>query len=104
MLAYQAWIWLHTSDLALAAQWAQMADVRLDDPQSAERKIAYWVYGEFLLAQGQYAQTLSILGQLMPRVAEWDTDGATDQVANRVCERAVRPRPARGRDQYWRVR
>jgi ATP/maltotriose-dependent transcriptional regulator MalT len=65
ILAYQAWIWLHAGAPALAAQWAQTADVRLDDPQIAHRKIEYWVYGEVLLAQGQYEQAVSILSQLV---------------------------------------
>src|SRR5262249_34887167 len=56
LLAYQAWIWLHSGELALAAEWAQTAGVRMDDPQSAQRRIEYWVYGELLLAQGQYEQ------------------------------------------------
>jgi LuxR family transcriptional regulator, maltose regulon positive regulatory protein len=73
MLAYQAWIWLHAGELALAAQWAQTANLRLDDPHITERKIAYWVYGELLLAQGQYEQALSILGQLVPRAAQMGT-------------------------------
>jgi LuxR family maltose regulon positive regulatory protein len=73
MLAYQAWIWLRAGELTLAATWAQTADVRLDDPQITERKIAYWVYAELLLAQGQYEQAASILGQLVPRAAQMGT-------------------------------
>jgi LuxR family maltose regulon positive regulatory protein len=65
MLAYQAWIWLHAGELALATAWAQTADVRVDDPQIARRRIAYWVYGEVLLAQGHYEQAASILCQLV---------------------------------------
>jgi LuxR family maltose regulon positive regulatory protein len=64
-LAYQAWIWLHAGELALASEWAQMADVRMDDPQFAHRRVEYWVYAEVLLAQGQYEQAASILGQLV---------------------------------------
>jgi ATP/maltotriose-dependent transcriptional regulator MalT len=73
MLAYQAWIWLHHGELALAAQWAQTADVRLDDPQIAQRRIEYWVYGEVLLAQGQYEQAASILGQLVQSATHMGT-------------------------------
>jgi ATP/maltotriose-dependent transcriptional regulator MalT len=65
MLADQAWIWLHAGEPALAAKWAQTADVRLDDPPLAHRRIEYWVYGEVLLALGQYEQAASILGQLV---------------------------------------
>jgi LuxR family maltose regulon positive regulatory protein len=65
LLAYQAWIWLHCGESALAAQWVQAADVRMDDPQIAHRRIEYWVYGEVLLAQGQYEQAASILGLLV---------------------------------------
>ena len=64
ILAYQAWIWLQNGELALAAQWAQTADSRMDDPQIAQRKIEYWVSGEVLLAQGRYEQAASILSQL----------------------------------------
>ena len=65
MLAYQAWIWLHSGELGLAAQWAQTADLRMDEPQIAQRRTEYWVYGEVLLAQGQYEQAASILGRLV---------------------------------------
>jgi LuxR family maltose regulon positive regulatory protein len=65
LLAYQAWIWLHYGEEALAAQWAQTADVRLDDAQIAQRKLEYWVYAEVLLAQGQYEQAGHILSQLV---------------------------------------
>jgi ATP/maltotriose-dependent transcriptional regulator MalT len=64
-LAYQAWIWLHSGEPALAAEWAQTADVRVDDPQITRRRIEYWVYGEVLLAQGHYEQAASILCQLV---------------------------------------
>jgi len=73
LLAYQAWIWLHCGDLALAAQWAQTADMRMDDPQIAQRKIEYWVYGEVLLAQGQYEQAASILGRLVQSATRMET-------------------------------
>jgi LuxR family transcriptional regulator, maltose regulon positive regulatory protein len=69
MLAYQAWIWLHDGELALAAQWAQTADVRMDEPQIGQRRIAYWVYGEILLAQGQYEQAACILSELVQSAA-----------------------------------
>jgi LuxR family maltose regulon positive regulatory protein len=39
ILAYQAWIWLHSGEPALAAQWAQTADVRVDELQIAQRRI-----------------------------------------------------------------
>ncbi len=65
ILAYQAWIWLHCGEPALAAAWAQTADLHMDDPQIAQRRIEYWVYGEILLAQGQYVQAASILGRLV---------------------------------------
>lgn len=65
ILAYQAWIWLQCDELALAAKWVQTADVRMDHPQSAHRRIEYWVYGEILLAQGQYEQAASILSRLV---------------------------------------
>jgi LuxR family transcriptional regulator, maltose regulon positive regulatory protein len=65
MLAYQAWIWLHAGEPALATQWAQTADLRIDDPQIAQRRIAYWVYGEILLSQGQYEQAACILSELV---------------------------------------
>ena len=42
-----------------------MADLRLDDPQIAQRRIEYWVYGEVLLAQGQYDQAACILSELV---------------------------------------
>jgi LuxR family maltose regulon positive regulatory protein len=73
VLAYQAWSWLHTGELALAAQWAQTADVRLDDPQLADRRIEYWVYGEVLLAQGQYERAAHILGQLVQSATQMAT-------------------------------
>ena len=73
MLAYQAWIWLHSGEPALAAEWAQTADVRADDPQIARRRIEYWVYGEVLLAQGHYEQAASILGQLVQRATQIGT-------------------------------
>src|ERR1043165_5962468 len=53
MLSYQAWIWLQCGEVGLATEWAQAADVRLDDPQIGYRRIEYWVYGEVVLAQGQ---------------------------------------------------
>jgi LuxR family maltose regulon positive regulatory protein len=65
MLAYQAWIWLHSGEPALAAQWAQTADLRIDDPRIAQRKMEYWVYAEVLLAQGQHEQAAHILSQLV---------------------------------------
>ncbi len=65
ILAYQAWIWLQCGEPALAAAWAQTADLHMDDPQIAQRRIEYWVYGEILLAQGQYVQAASILGRLV---------------------------------------
>ena len=65
ILAYQAWIWLHYGEPALAAQWAQTADLRIDDPQIAQRKMEYWVYAEVLLAQGQHEQAAHILSQLV---------------------------------------
>jgi LuxR family transcriptional regulator, maltose regulon positive regulatory protein len=65
LLAYQAWIWLGAGELTLAGQWAQTAFLRLDDPQINQRRIAYWVYGEVLLAQGQYEQAAHILGRLV---------------------------------------
>jgi len=73
MFAYQAWIWLHTGELAQAAQWAQIADVRLDDRQIAQRRTEYWVYAEVLLAQGQYAQAASLLGQLVQSATQVGT-------------------------------
>jgi LuxR family maltose regulon positive regulatory protein len=63
--AYQAWVWLRCDEPGLAAQWAQTADVRVDDPQIAQRRIEYWVYGEVLLAQGRYEQAAFILGRLV---------------------------------------
>jgi LuxR family maltose regulon positive regulatory protein len=65
ILAYQAWIWLHAGEPALAAQWAQTADMRQDDPQIAHRRIEYWVYAELLLAQGQDEPGAHILGRLV---------------------------------------
>jgi LuxR family transcriptional regulator, maltose regulon positive regulatory protein len=65
LLAYQAWIWLYCGEMALAAQWAQMANLRMDDPQLAQRRSEYWVHGEVLLAKGQYEQAASILSHLV---------------------------------------
>jgi ATP/maltotriose-dependent transcriptional regulator MalT len=73
MLAYQAWIWLQSGELALAAQWAQTANVHLDEPQIAQRRTEYWVYGEVLLAQGQYEQAASILGRLVQSATHFGT-------------------------------
>jgi LuxR family maltose regulon positive regulatory protein len=73
MLAYQAWIWLHCGEPALAAQWVQTADVRMDDPQLAQRKLEYWVYAEVLLAQGQYEQAASLLGRLVQSATQIGT-------------------------------
>ncbi len=73
MLAYQAWIWLRCGEVALAAQWAQTADVHLDGPQIAQRRIENWVYGEVLLAQGQDEQAASILGQLVQSATQIGT-------------------------------
>ncbi len=73
MLAYQAWIWLHYGEPALAAQWAQTADLRMDDPQIAQRKMEYWVYGEVLLAQGKYEQAGHILSQLVQSATQIGT-------------------------------
>jgi LuxR family maltose regulon positive regulatory protein len=73
MLAYQAWIWLHSGEPTLAAAWAQTADVRVDDPQIAHRRIEYWVYGEVLLAQDQFEQAASILCQLVQSATESGT-------------------------------
>jgi LuxR family maltose regulon positive regulatory protein len=63
--ACQAWVWLRCDEPALAAQWAQTADVRVDDPQIAQRRIEYWVYSEVLLAQGRYDQAATILSRLV---------------------------------------
>lgn len=73
MLAYQAWIWLHAGEPALAAEWIHTADVREDDPQITRRRIEYWVYGEFLLAQGHYEQAASILCQLVQSATQSGT-------------------------------
>jgi LuxR family transcriptional regulator, maltose regulon positive regulatory protein len=73
MLAYQAWIWLHAGEPALAAEWAQTADVRVGDAQIARRRIEYWVYGEVLLAQGHYEQAASILCRLVQSATQSGT-------------------------------
>jgi LuxR family transcriptional regulator, maltose regulon positive regulatory protein len=73
MLAYQAWSWLHAGELALASEWVQTANLRLDDPQFAHRTTEYWVYGEVLLAQGQYEQAASILGCLVQNATQIGT-------------------------------
>jgi LuxR family maltose regulon positive regulatory protein len=73
ILAYQAWIWLQAGESTLAAQWARTADVRVDAPQIAQRNIEYWVYGEVLLAQGQYEQAASILCQLVQSATQIGT-------------------------------
>jgi LuxR family maltose regulon positive regulatory protein len=73
MLAYQAWIWMQCGGLDQAAEWAQTADVHLDDPRMAQRRIEYWVYAEVLLAQGQEEQAASILGQLAQRATRTAT-------------------------------
>jgi LuxR family maltose regulon positive regulatory protein len=65
ILAYQAWLWLQSGELALAAGWAQTAEVRLDDEQPGRRRIEQWVYGEVLLAQGEYEQAVWVLGRLV---------------------------------------
>jgi LuxR family maltose regulon positive regulatory protein len=73
MLAYQAWIWLLSGELALAAEWVQTANVHLDDPQIAHRRTEYWVYGEVLLAQGRYEQAADILGRLVQSATQIGT-------------------------------
>jgi LuxR family maltose regulon positive regulatory protein len=73
MLAYQAWIWLQCGELALAAEWVQTANLRLDNPQIAHRSIEYWVYGEMLLAQGQYEQAVSVLSCLVQSATHFGT-------------------------------
>jgi LuxR family maltose regulon positive regulatory protein len=73
MLAYQALIYLHSGDMHMAVEWAQTANLQLEDPQIARRKTEYWVYGEVLLAQERYEQAASILGRLAQRATHVGT-------------------------------
>lgn len=70
VLAYQAWIRLQCGELALAAQWAETAGVQLHDQRPASQRIVVWVYGEVLLAQAQYEDAATILGQLIQRTPQ----------------------------------
>ncbi|MEO7909217.1 MAG: hypothetical protein ABIV47_06155 [Roseiflexaceae bacterium] len=63
--SFQAWIWLHSGELAGVAECMQTANVHLDDSQIDHRRIEYWVYDEVLLAEGQYEQAASILGRMV---------------------------------------
>ena len=62
--AYQARLWLAKGNVAAAARWAQTQGLRSTDRLSYPRELEYLTLARLLVAQGQAAEAIELLGRL----------------------------------------